>query len=84
MELKRIKELRELNFIKQSEIAKILGVAQNSYSNYENGGRTIPYDALIRLADYYNVSVDYLLGITDSIDCYPRNDFFKEIILRRR
>lgn len=57
-----IRDLREDNDIKQKTVADYLGVSQQSYSNYENGHREIPIWALTRLASFYQVSIDYLLG----------------------
>lgn len=62
---KRIYELREDNDLKQREIAKILNCSQRVYSNYERGDLDIPTEILIKLAKYYNVSTDYILGISD-------------------
>ena len=62
---RRIKDLREDNDLKQKEIAAILGIDQRVYSNYEIGKREIPVHLLIKLADYYKVSTDYLLGRLD-------------------
>ncbi len=62
---KRIRDLREDKDLKQSEIAAYLKCTQVCYSFYENGQRDIPTDVLIRLADYHNVSIDYLLGRTE-------------------
>lgn len=59
-----IKDLREDHDLLQEDLAKILHISQRSYSHYENGTRKIPPDILIALADYYNCSVDYLLGRT--------------------
>ena len=61
----RIRGLREDRDLKQREIAEYLNCAQRTYSNYELGQRDIPTDVLIKLADYYRVSTDYLLGRTD-------------------
>ncbi len=61
----RLKDLREDNDIKQAELAKILNVRQNTYSQYENEKREIPISLLWKLADYYNTSIDYLVGRTD-------------------
>ena len=66
MEHNRIKELREDRDIKQREIAAYLKVAQNTYSNYENGYNAVPLDILAALARYYHTSADYLLGLTDN------------------
>ncbi|WP_432663392.1 helix-turn-helix transcriptional regulator [Wukongibacter baidiensis] len=48
-------------------------IAQRTYSSYENGNHDIPTHALITLAKYYNTSVDYLLGLTDKVQPYPRS-----------
>lgn len=56
-----LRELREDHDIKQETIAKYLGVAQQTYSNYENGHREIPISVVTELAKYYKVSTDYLL-----------------------
>lgn len=61
----RIKELREDRDMTQQEIASYLCVAQNTYCNYENGKREIPIPLLIRLSEYYDVNLEYLLGLTD-------------------
>jgi len=60
----RIRDLREDHDLKQRELAAYLNCSQRTYSNYELGQRDIPTDVLIRLADFYNVSIDYLLGQT--------------------
>ncbi len=62
----RLRDLREDNEKKQSEIAALLNCTQQAYSTYERGERDIPSKVLIKLADYYNTSVDYLLGRTDN------------------
>lgn len=61
----RIKELREENKYTQLQVAEVLGVKQNTYSQYENEVRQIPIIQLIKLAKFYSVSTDYILGITD-------------------
>lgn len=67
---KRIRDLREDRDLKQKDIAELLQCSQVCYSYYENGQRDIPTDALIRLADFYNTSIDYILGQTDIPDRY--------------
>ena len=62
----RIRNLREDNDITQKEMAKILNCSQQVYSNYELGQRDIPTDILIKIALYHNVSVDYLLGLSNT------------------
>lgn len=61
----RLKELREDSDIPQRVIAEYLHIKQNTYSQYENGQRQLPIDILIKLAKYYNVTTDYILGISD-------------------
>ena len=62
----RIKDLREDNDLKQRQLAEFLNCSQQVYSNYELGQRDIPIDVLVRLSRFYNVSVDYLLGLTNN------------------
>lgn len=69
--MNRIKDLREDHDIKQAEVAKYLHIAQNTYSQYENGVRQIPIPLLIALAGYYHTSVDYILGLTNEKKPYP-------------
>ena len=61
----KLKELREENNLKQEDIARFLNIKQNTYSQYENFKRQLPIDALIKLARFYNVSTDYILGLED-------------------
>lgn len=65
MEYERIKNLREDNDKMQKEIASILNITQQQYSLYEKGIRDIPIDLLIKLADYYKVTTDYILNRTN-------------------
>lgn len=65
MVYERIRNLREDNDLSQCEIAEYLHCSQVSYSYYELGRRDIPVSVLIKLADYYGCSTDYLLGLTD-------------------
>ncbi|MBR5237020.1 MAG: helix-turn-helix transcriptional regulator [Clostridia bacterium] len=60
----RLKDLREDSDIKQKDIAEYLHIKQNTYSQYENGQRQLPIDILIKLAQFYKVSTDYILGLT--------------------
>lgn len=68
----RIRDLREDNDLNQEDLAKLLNCTQACYSNYENGKRDIPTEVLSKLADFYNVNVDYLLGRTNVKDPYPK------------
>ncbi|MBQ7874808.1 MAG: helix-turn-helix transcriptional regulator [Oscillospiraceae bacterium] len=63
---KRIRDLREDHDLTQRQVAEFLGMPQPQYYRYESGYRDIPTDMLISLADYYNTSVDYILGRTDN------------------
>lgn len=63
---RRIRDLREDHDLKQRELADYLNCSQRVYSNYELGQRDIPTDILIRLSQFYNVSVDYILGLTSN------------------
>jgi transcriptional regulator with XRE-family HTH domain len=62
----RLKDLREDNDKTQKQVAEILFITQQQYSLYEKGYREIPSSALITLANFYGVSVDYILGLTDN------------------
>lgn len=73
IKLERLKGLRENKDLKQEEIAKTLNITQSAYSYYELGKRQIPSDALIKLAIFYNTSVDYILGLTDVRKPYPKS-----------
>lgn len=68
----RIRDLREDRDLKQDDIAKILNCSQACYSYYESGKRDIPTEVLQKLADFYGVSVDYLLGRTKEKKPYPQ------------
>lgn len=63
---RRIKDLREDKDLTQTEIAKMLGMSQTGYSKYETGENDIPTSILIKLAEFYTTSVDYILGLTDN------------------
>ena len=62
----RIRDLREDHDLTQKEVAQILNCSQQGYSNYELGQRDIPTDILIKLSSFHKVSVDYILGISDT------------------
>ena len=68
----RIRNLREDRDLTQDDIAKFLNCTQACYSNYENGRREVPTEVWNMLADFYNVSVDYLLGRTNEKHPYPK------------
>lgn len=65
MKFKRIKDLRDDHDKFQKDIAQLLGISQQYYSEYEKGNRTIPVNHLITLAKYYGTSIDYIVGLSD-------------------
>ncbi len=65
MYFQRLKDLREDMDMNQTQIAELLFTSQTVYSRYERGFRTIPVEDLLILADFYNVSTDYILGRTN-------------------
>lgn len=73
LNIDRIKEIREDNDYKQIDIAKILKVTQAQYCRYEIGANSIPVEKLVILANFYNTSVDYLIGLTDERKPYPKS-----------
>lgn len=70
----RIRDLREDSDLTQRQIAEKLHIKQSTYSQYENGQRQIPVESLIKLAKFYNTSVDYILELTDIYEPYPRKN----------
>ena len=61
----RLRDLREDRDLSQQALADALGMYKTTYSNYELGKREIPFDLVIRLAKFYNVSIDYIAGFTN-------------------
>lgn len=72
MAYRRIRDLREDKDMSQTELAAVLNCSQRIYSNYERGDVDIPTEILIKLAQFHQTSVDYLLGLTDEMTPYPR------------
>ena len=70
---RRIRELREDNDLTQTYMAKLLNVNQRTYSRYVTGGHEISLASLSKIADFYNVSTDYLLDRTDIKKPYPKS-----------
>lgn len=68
--LSRLRDLREDRDLTQAEVAEVLNIAQRTYSSYETGNRMIPYTCLIKLAKFYNTSIDYIVGLTDKLNPY--------------
>ena len=67
----RIRDLREDRDLTQTQVAKMLGMSQTSYSKYETGENDVPTTILIKLARFYDTSIDYLLGETKTRTRYP-------------
>ena len=63
---RRLKDLREDADKSQEDIAKIIGTTQSYYAQYENGKRAMPFERVVVLAKYYNVSLDYIAGLIDT------------------
>lgn len=70
MYFQRLKDMREDFDMTQAQIAEVLGIQQTVYSRYERGFQTIPLEHLLKLADYYNVSLDFLTGRTNNQKTY--------------
>ncbi len=68
----RLRDMREDHDLTQKEIAVHLGIDQRVYSNYETGKREIPVHLLLKLAELYHTSTDYLLGLTNCSKPYPK------------
>lgn len=76
----RLKNLREDNDLTQAQVAKNLNISQVAYSYYEIGKRNIPIDILIKLADFYETSTDYILYRTDNPTIYLKTKINKKEI----
>lgn len=72
MQFPNIRNLREDRDLRQRQLAEVLHVSQNTYSQYENGVIELTAEKLVLLADYYKVSVDYLLGRTENTEPYAK------------
>ena len=69
----RLKDIREDRDMTQRQLAELLHIRQNTYSQYENGQRGLPIEALIALANIFQTSTDYILGLTDDPKPYPKS-----------
>ncbi len=65
MLFKRLRDMREDNDMTQAQLAEVLKIHQTTYSDYELGNLNVPIDVFIKLAKFYNTSIDYLAGVTD-------------------
>ena len=68
----RMRNLREDHDMTQKEIAEVLGTSQTMYARYERGANELPIRHLVHLAEYYNVTTDYLLGLTKDKKDFPK------------
>lgn len=80
MNFKRLYDLRESHDLLQSDVAKVLKISQQSYSLWERGTKIIPLKHLHNLANYYQVSIDYLLGFSNNKASFIGNDLNRKII----
>ena len=76
--MNRIREMREDKDLLQKDIALVLNISQQQYSRYENEENQLSYDGLIKLAKFYNTSIDYILYLTDERTPYPESVIFQE------
>ena len=72
MKFENIRNLRVDRGYTQKQLGEYLGISQNTYSQYEIGVLNYPVDVIIRLAEFYGVSTDYLLGLTNEKQPYPK------------
>ncbi len=72
MNIQRLKEIREDKDLFQKDIAKILNIPQQNYSRYELGIVSMPIEKYAKLAEFYNTSIDYLIGLTNERKPYPK------------
>ncbi len=78
----RLKEIRKDKDYTQKDIAIYLNISQVQYSRYETGIRTIPIELLAKLSILYNVSIDYLIGLTDVRNPYPSSKLYKKTTIK--
>lgn len=75
---RRIRELREDKDLTQKQLGQILNMSQTGYSQYEIGKNDIPTKILIELANFYNTSIDYILGLTNETKPYTRTNRYSD------
>lgn len=80
--IERLKEIRNDKDYTQKDIANYLNISQVQYSRYETGIRIIPIDLLAKLAKLYQVSIDYLLGLTDVRNTYPPSKIYNKTTIK--
>ena len=87
MKFKHLKDLREDHDKLQKDIAELLGISQQYYSEYESGKRTIPIQHLITLAKYYNTSIDYIVDLINydiPLESNSKNNLNKKNIMKNK
>ena len=87
MKFKHLKDLREDHDKLQKDIAELLGISQQYYSEYESGKRTIPIQHLITLAKYYNTSIDYIVDLINydiHLESNSKNNLNKKNIMKNK
>lgn len=77
--MNRLKEIRKQNNLTQDQVAAIIGVAKTTYCNYEIGRTEMEFNSIIKLAKYYNVSIDYLMGVEETENIYISKEDFKKM-----
>ena len=77
---KRLYDLRTDNDLRQEDVAKVLNITKQAYGRYEKGTRKLPIEELIKLAEFYKVSTDYILGVTD--DPETRTSINKQVNIK--
>lgn len=78
LKFKRIKDLREDHDLLQREVAELLSISQQYYSEYENGNRPIPIQHLITLSKFYGTSIDYIVGLSNSTNNSRKSEIHKK------
>ena len=78
MHLKRLKDLREDHDLTQEQLSKALNISQRSYSYYETGERSVPVSIICDLAEIYQTSTDYILGLVDNKEKYNNKEDIKK------
>ena len=79
--MNRLRDLREERNLTQEKVAKALGIGQAGYSKYECEKIDIPTDILLKLSDYYNTSIDYILCRTNNKNPYKKSEKYDKIIV---
>ena len=79
----RLRDLRDDNYLKQIEMAKILGITQANYSRWETGKELIPLEKLNIFCNYFHITMDYIIGISNNRKCLKEYPFNNKIISKK-